>query len=472
MTSDSSEHLLGFNLIGHISGNLGLGASARQVAQLLLEKGHPVSILDTDPGRNRAGYDRTFDAYTVKTPTDLRHRINLAILTPHAAPQFFLNPPNIEAREDVLEPGHAYWLTDDRLNVAIIWWELTVIPKAWVAALELFDVVVAMSPFIRATLEEHLSNVIIIPAIHPYSLPTGIAACRERFGLQDDVVLFATSFEPLSDTERKNPFAAIEAFQCAFGKDDPVNLIVKLHNAESLDSLIGPAVSKLNAACAGDNRIRIINETFSHRDVLSLYASCDVFVSLHRSEGLGFGLMEAMALGKPVIATGWSGNLAYMDHTNSALVSYNLIPAHGTLAAYTTELQGEAPIWADPKISDAIAWMQKLANDADYRIALGQNASAAMARLQREARSAKFVDEICAISKSASFLPQRTQQEKLSRVQSLQHAWSRHQYSMLSYSQRTARMFHRSQEWIRPFSRRTIRNIRRLADRHVLWRFR
>src|SRR5262249_4245516 len=148
-----------------------------------------------------------------------------------ALPDYFLESPPLLGSRESLEPGHKYWYAANRLNVAVVWWELTVLPTLWIRALEGFDAVIAASPFIRSTLEAHLSGVTVIPAIHPVGPVEDAVSDRSRFGLPRDSVLFITGFEPVSDPERKNPFAAIGAFQQAFPGDTRANLVIKLNNA-------------------------------------------------------------------------------------------------------------------------------------------------------------------------------------------------------------------------------------------------
>ena len=404
-TLDLTRRPFGFNVIGYVSSNTGLGVSARQITKLLLDKSCPIAILDMDPGQGRGRHDLSFDSYTVKTPEDVPYAINLAVLAVPSLPSFFLHPPAILGSDDVLQPGSNYWLADDRLNVAFVWWELAVLPEIWIKALEAFDIVVAASPFIRSTLETHLSNVLTIPALHPFSMPPGIAPSRVRFGLPADVILFVMSFEPMSDPERKNPFGAIHAFQRAFPDDARANLVIKLNNVHGANQTIVPILTKLRELCEADRRIRIIDEVLSYAEVLCLYASCDVFVSLHRSEGYGFGLLEAMALGKPVIATAWSGNMAFMSHANSCLVRYKLIPVNANLHVYSRASLGAAAAWADPDLGEAAAWMRKLVDDPGYRISLGHRAALDTVELGAEAPKGKFVDEVRAVWENGGFLP-------------------------------------------------------------------
>lgn len=161
----------------------------------------------------------------------------------------------------------------------------------------------------------------------------------------------------------------------------------------------------MHELCRGHPNILILDEVLSYPDVLSLYASCDCFVSMHRSEGLGLGLMEAMALGKPVIATAWSGNMSFMSHTNSCLVGYELIPARSDLQVYSKRYLGKDAYWADPSIEQAAAWMQELTRNASHREAIGRRASDAMARYQALAKEGAFLDELVTLHENRAFIP-------------------------------------------------------------------
>ena len=103
---------------------------------------------------------------------------------------------------------------------------------------------------------------------------------------------------------RKNPFAVLDAFEQALPSRRDVGLVVKVNNA-TVGGRAHPVMEELRARARRDERIVLLEESLEYERVLSFYASLDVYVSLHRSEGIGLGLMEAMSLGKPVIATGW-----------------------------------------------------------------------------------------------------------------------------------------------------------------------
>lgn len=139
--------------------------------------------------------------------------------------------------------------------------------------------------------------------------------------------------------------------------------------------------------------------------MLSFYASGDAYVSLHRAEGLGLGMMEAMVLGKPVIATAWSGNMAFMDYRCACPVRYVLEPVHGVVPALRQEVVGPHARWATPVLQDATAWMRKLHRDPARRQRLGAAARARIDAYQRQAWGREWLDELVALREARAFLP-------------------------------------------------------------------
>jgi GT2 family glycosyltransferase/glycosyltransferase involved in cell wall biosynthesis len=378
----------GFNVIGYLNGNLGIGVIARNILKTLVEGGYPVSAFCLDPGLGRGGHDRRFDRYNVSRPEELKQPTNLFVL------------PLLDLT--ALLPHFDRNLAG-RLNVALTYWELPVLPPQTIPAMQKMDVLLAESKYMQHAYSFHLSGVHVLEAAHPVYLPEGVQADRPRFGVQPEGLAFVTSFEPHSDVQRKNPRAVVEAFQRAFGKGAgeetafmPPRLVIKVNNGV-ISGQKHPALRQLQELASSDPRLQLITQTLSYPEVLSLYASCDAFVSLHRSEGLGLGLMEAMALGKPVIATGWSGNMSFMNHTNSCPVGYRLVPADGSIPAYQRAHLGEGAVWADPDVEEAAAWMRRLVEDASLRRQIGEQAAGDMRRYQEKALRASWIDELEAI---------------------------------------------------------------------------
>lgn len=380
----SAERTPGFgiNVVGFVSGNLGLGVLARHVVSVLLARGCPVRLLDIDPGRGRGGHDRRFAEHTVGSAHELVYPVTFLIFPPVSIVAFLRNREN---RELLCRTGG--------LNVALVNWEQIVVPSEWARILGGLDVIVAPSAFTREAFEKAVPNVPTLSAKVPLWLPETVSANRTRFGLQADRVWFGGGFEPQSDPARKNPFAVLDAFEQAFPSRPDVGLAIKVNNA-TVDGRIHPVMEELRARSRTDQRIRLLEESVDYESVLSLYATLDVYVSLHRSEGIGLGLMEAMALGKPVIATGWSGNMSFMDRSNSCLVTYELIPVRAHVHEYSQELLGPRALWAEPDVGNAAEWMRVLVERPDVRAAIGRNAQESMGRYQEEARRGLFVDEL------------------------------------------------------------------------------
>ncbi|UUZ83041.1 glycosyltransferase [Paenibacillus sp. P26] len=165
-------------------------------------------------------------------------------------------------------------------------------------------------------------------------------------------------YDVKSYQERKNPRATIEAFKRAFQPDDlSVGLVIKINTSKSnLDE-----IKLLDEIISNYKNIYLIKETLSRNDTNALISVTDCYVSLHRSEGFGLGLAEAMYLGRPTIGTNWSSNTDFMTNENSCLVSYQLMQIgkdHGPYKAYQ--------YWADPDIDHASFYMKKLVSDPDY----------------------------------------------------------------------------------------------------------
>lgn len=362
----------GINCIGFLSADFGLGIAARNTVRLLLEKGYDIAIVDLHLSDGRSSRDHSFDHLMHAGDKVLPHAINL----------FHVNPPRIGA----LLESHPPWISpENRLNVCVPFWEQTVLPASWIPPLETMDAVLCPSRFVEQAVVASCPGQ--KPSIRRYPqtvfLPRNHRPDRGKFGLPEQGVLFIHSFEMGSDCDRKNPWAAIEAFNRAFTTEETAYLIVKLNNSSvAVDR--ESTLSRLHDYASTNNKIIVLDRSLTFDDVLSLYESCDCLVSLHRSEGLGLGPMEAMLLGLPVIATAWSGNMDFMDERNSCLVDYRLVPVESPL--YRTLVGGRAIQWADPDLAQAASWMRRLFENAGLRREIGGVAHESMARRQEECK--------------------------------------------------------------------------------------
>lgn len=379
----------GINLVASVSGNAGLGVTARNTALALQRHDVPFVIVDMQHPWGGQVPIEGIHAPIAASPEDLRHPINLYVVQIVALETMFRDLP--------------WLLSPRRFHAASLWWEASAIPPSWIDNLSRFDAVLAGSGFIGQVMANGLVLTPVIDAPHPLALPQGIAPDRARFGLPADATVFAVSFDPNSDPARKNPFGAIEAFRMAFAGERDVCLAVRMNHART-----PPAQAILDAmiqGAGGDSRVRFLVEPMDYREVLSFYASSDIYVSLHRGEGLGLGLMESMALGRPVIATAWSGNMSFMDYRSGAPVRYRMGRVSGNLGFLRPDFAGRHAQWAEPALDDAAHWMRALHTDARLRAELGAAAKAAIDEYQVRAWSRRWIDELSAVWRTQAFLP-------------------------------------------------------------------
>jgi glycosyltransferase involved in cell wall biosynthesis len=245
-------------------------------------------------------------------------------------------------------------------------WELPVAPPAWYAGLKFVHEVWVPSTFTAAALEPLLPGRIRVVRPPLAALPlTPSRLDRAAFGLADDAVVVLVSFNLASSFVRKNPLAAIAAFRTAFGTRSDRMLLLKVGNPDHF-----PAdFALLRAAVADVPNIRIETRLMPPDDRLALMNVADIVLTMHRSEGLGLVAAEAMMLGKPVVATGWSGNMDFMDHGSAALVPVRLVPPRDSRGV----LEVAGAVWAEPDIAVAAAHLRRLADDPAARAALGES---------------------------------------------------------------------------------------------------
>lgn len=236
-------------------------------------------------------------------------------------------------------------------------WELPVVPDDWLPCLPMVHEIWLPSEF-SASVVRAVTDVPIRVVPHTIRVPELTPGAIDRLGLPPDVFLALTMFDMTSGFTRKNPIAAVRAFRLAFGDDPECLLVVKVNQADKHPR----GMLELEDAVSGARNVRIVTGTLSRSDRWALMKRADVVLSLHRSEGFGLVPAEAMLLGKPVIATGWSGNLEFMNDRNSVLVSWAPAPAIDPQFRY------HAPdvTWADPSVEDAAQGLVKLKTDEQF----------------------------------------------------------------------------------------------------------
>ena len=252
----------------------------------------------------------------------------------------------------------------DAYRVGFWFWELERLPRMWVDHARLVDEIWVATDFVADAVRRDVTDRPVVKIRTPIITPTlDRVYSRSEFGLREDCCLFMFSFAYGSFATRKNPEAVILAFRRAFPLGtEQVQLVIKTSQSE----LYMAARANLTALAAGDTRIVFINSYLSRQALIGLQSTIDCYLSLHRSEGLGLGLAECMALGKPAIATGYSGNLEFMNAQNSFLVDFKLIPVR----------EGEYPdfagqVWADASVEHASTHMKTVYNDPSQAVRIG-----------------------------------------------------------------------------------------------------
>jgi glycosyltransferase involved in cell wall biosynthesis len=241
-------------------------------------------------------------------------------------------------------------------------WELARIPESWHIGLELVDEIWTPSRFVADAIRP-LTKKPVYVAPHPVAIGAAGRKRRAAFGIPDEVFAVATIFDMASCFARKYPLAAIRAFRNAFGANGQALLIVKVSGASSEPALM----EELREAAGGASNIRIVEENLTRADMLDLIASVDVLLSPHRSEGFGLTLAQAMLARTAVIATGWSGNLDFMNETAVKLLSFDMVPVADPQGCYAEDGQ----VWAEPDVAEATAALTELAADRSRLAQLG-----------------------------------------------------------------------------------------------------
>ncbi len=269
-------------------------------------------------------------------------------------------------------------------RVAVWYWELAWIPENWARIATEVDEVWCASPFVADAFRDRLSVPVheVLPSVElepaaPYS--------RHELGVPPENYVFLFTFDLASIMERKNPLALIRAFRAAFARERDVNLVLKITRSAQFPT----EAASLRAAMAGDDRIVLIDQLLPPERVQGLIQECDCYASLHRSEGFGLGLAEAMLRGKPVIGTAYSGNLAFMHEKNSLLVDYTLVPVTPGLPVYR---EGR---WAEPSHDHAVAQLRFCYEQRERAAALGASARMELTvKLSRTRAGERMLDRL------------------------------------------------------------------------------
>lgn len=329
----------GVNLIGYAYGQLGIGEDIRMTAKCLQSADIPFVLLNFPPGKDIPQNDFSMANHIAEVG---EYSINIFCLTA------------LETGRYYAEMGKKQF--EGRYNIGYWPWELHKWPIEWNDLFQLVNEVWVSSRYIY----DALAPVAPVPVlIMPLAVEIGSITNKTRFdfGLPQTAYLFCFAFDLNSSIFRKNPQACVKAFLQAFPrkkseKNNKVGLVIKVHNIKKYHA----EWEKIKNIAVKDNRIYIIEETLSRPDLLALYRCCNCFLSLHRAEGYGRGIAEAILLGLHVITTGYSGNIDFCTSEQVDLINYRLVPVGPQEYPF-----GENQIWAEVNINEASIAMRKCA---------------------------------------------------------------------------------------------------------------
>jgi glycosyltransferase involved in cell wall biosynthesis len=353
-----SQNLNGIDVVGFFTAEHGVGEAARVLVSTLKSADVAVSTINYTDTQSRMGH-------TYATDDVSRHK---AVLVSMNAEQLTHSPHRLGA--------HFY---DDRYVVGQWFWELEQAPQWYAPAWPMVNEMWAPTRFIEQMLSNSApSNVTItyvpLPVVRP-SIDASLT--REYFGL-DDRFTFLFAFDFMSVMKRKNPLALIDAFTQAFAPGAGPRLIIKAINGDKRPA----ECDALLAAAAQHPDITVMDTYFTRVETSSLMNMVDCYVSLHRSEGLGLTISEAMSHGKPVIATAYSGNLDFMDNTNSYLVPWNRVAVGEHAEGYAADAT-----WAEPDVGKAARLMRHVYENQAEAARMGQKAQSDILNRFSEAAS-------------------------------------------------------------------------------------
>ncbi len=292
----------------------------------------------------------------------------------------------------------AQW--NDRYRIGYWAWETARVPASWLYIADYLHEIWVPSRFVHDALARSLrqkgrEDLIVRIRMMPHLVPVPAQDpnwrhdARARFGLDPDLCEVLCLFDTKSSAVRKNPWGALDAWQQAFPEPSTTaRLTLKVVD------LAGdrPTEQKLLAILAGRPDIRLVSERFDDQDMDAFIAAFDVLMSLHRSEGFGLTLAEAMAAGVAVIATAGSGNDDFMTGEAARLVPSHPVRVHDPEGPYGDLAGDREQTWGEPDIAAAAAALRELAGSRALRDAMAAHGPEAIRALQ-----APWQDEALAV---------------------------------------------------------------------------
>lgn len=353
----------GINIAGYLRAELGIGEAARQVVTALTQAKVPFAAITY-----REATQSRQDHPEVEAPETPVYDTNLICV----------NADGMAGFAATVRSG----FFEGRYSIGLWWWEVSVFPPSMYPGFVFVDEVWVGSDHARTAIAAQTTKPVVkIPM--PVAMPPTEPMSRAELGLPEDF-LFLFTFDFLSVLERKNPLGLVEAFKRAFAPGEGPKLVLKSINGDKCLA----ELRRLEDAAAGHPDIVVLDRYVSAGEKNAMAASCDCYVSLHRSEGFGLTMAEAMLYGKPVIATAYSGNLEFMDDDNSYLVPYTLAIVPQGCEPYPAGAE-----WADPDLDAAAELMRHVFEHQDEAAARGLRAREDVLSRHDPARAGAFMRE-------------------------------------------------------------------------------
>ncbi len=330
----------GLNIVGYTDSMSGLGEAVRSNIQAAEKFNIPLNIINYEKVKRKVNYK-----YHIK------YAVNLVQISLNDLDRFF----------SVIEPDFFI----NRYSILFLIWESEYIPTNLKKNVNLFNEIWTASTYCKE-LFKRVYNGPIITIPHPVEVhlkPNQSQKSLVFFDKNKFSFLFIFSYH--SSVERKNPFFLMDAFSQAFTEHDNVELVIKTVGAESFKR----TAAYLRQFASDKNNIKIINLDMDKNSVNHLINDSDCYASLHHSEGFGLTLAEAMCLGKPTIATNYSGNTEFMNENNSFLVDYEL----GFIVNPDYNFSFKT-LWANPSMNDTIKRLREVYENKTLRNKKASNA--------------------------------------------------------------------------------------------------
>jgi len=318
----------GVNVAGYLRGEFGIGESGRALVHALEAARIPHARINVGEPSHRHR-DASLKGFQKGNP----YCFNLVHINPDSTHDFWARRPAAFSRA--------------RKNIGVWYWEMPFFPALWKDTGRYYREIWTATGFVRDAIAR-TCEVPVIRMPFPVVAPSG-RATREALEWPDKDFIFFFFFDYLSIFERKNPLGLIEAFRCAFDGRPGVHLCIKTINRHFAEA----EAAKLQEAAARVPGVSIRDGHVPPETMGAMLHACDAYVSLHRSEGLGLGMAQAMALGKPVVATGYSGNMDFMTPANSFPVGFRMERLERDYGPYA-----RGNVWASPDLDEAARLMR------------------------------------------------------------------------------------------------------------------